>query len=122
MMEAQGIYRPAYNKYLEMVDAGHAPEAAAHMAGTLLPAFRTYCEASENLLLFNARNAAKLSDDVAKSSEHTTTTTILGGLIALAFGALVGSSMVGGIRKVISGITEQLNSGADQTAAAAGQV
>ncbi|HEY5227881.1 MAG TPA: methyl-accepting chemotaxis protein [Opitutaceae bacterium] len=122
MMEQQGIYRPAYDRYVAMVDAGQKPEAEAFMAATLLPAYRNYSAASENLLLFNAKNAAGLSADVARNSEHTTSATIWGGLVALAIAMGIGYYMIGGIKAVVSGITEQLNSGADQTAAAAGQV
>jgi methyl-accepting chemotaxis protein len=122
MIEEQGVYRPAYDKYVQMVDAGQKSEAAAYMAATVLPAYRNYASASENLVTFNTKNAAALSSQVAMSSEHSARSTVWGCLVALAIGLWIGSFLVGAIKKVISGITEQLNSGADQTAAAAGQV
>jgi methyl-accepting chemotaxis protein len=122
MIDAQKVYRPARQKYIDLIDSGKLPEAGAYMASTFLPAYNNYSEASGNLLTFNARTAAALSADVAASSEHTTSATILGGFIAIAIGIGIGYFMIRAIKRVVSSITDQLNSGADQTAAAAGQV
>ncbi|HZZ18653.1 MAG TPA: methyl-accepting chemotaxis protein [Opitutaceae bacterium] len=122
MITDQAVYRPARQKYIEMVDAGHKSEAAAFMASTLLPAFRNYSASSEELMNFNARNGASISADVASSSDHTTWATIWGALVTLVVSVGIGYYMIVGIRRVVASITEQLSSGADQTAAAAGQV
>jgi methyl-accepting chemotaxis protein len=119
---AKAEYRPNREKYMQLIDAGQKTEAAAFMASTLRPSHRDYAAASDSILAFNASNAAAIAADVAASSDHTTTMTIWGGIVAGLIGIGIGAYMVADIKRVVSVITEQLSSGADQTSAAAGQV
>jgi len=119
---AQGGYRAARQRYMDIVDSGSASDAAAYMGQSLLPAYRAYIDASEDILNYNARNCATISADVADSASHAAWATIWGAALTGVVSLAVGYYMIGGIKKVVARITEQLSSGADQTAAAAGQV
>jgi methyl-accepting chemotaxis protein len=122
LTSAQGVFRPAEQKYIQLVDAGHLPEASAYLTATLLPAYRTYSEASEGVLNFNARNGDAISADVEAGAVHTTSTVVMGSAVAIILSIVVGYIFVTGINRIVSSIAEQLGGGADQTAAAAGQV
>jgi len=122
MVATENSYRPARDKYLQLVDAGQKDEAATYLNGTLLPAYLVYAAASEELLDFNAKNGTALAADVASSADHTTTTLIWGAGVVLVLGLGIGYVILTSINKVVAGIARQLTAGADQTAAASSQV
>jgi methyl-accepting chemotaxis protein len=119
--KARDAYRPARQRYRELVDAKD-PGARTYLTDTLFPLYRDYAAAAEALLEYNAKNGDATGDAIAAASVATTTTLLALSLVALGTGLTLSFLTNRSIVRVLGSVTHQLDLGANQTASAAGQV
>ncbi len=121
LVAARNDYRTSRVKYLELLDSGSA-EALNYFHETAYPHYRTYASAAEALLAYNSKNGDTLSTAIDGSASATTKAIAILAGIALISGIALSTFVIRGVNKVLGTVSQQLEAGADQTAAAAGQV
>lgn len=119
--KARDAYRPAREKFHELVDAD-SPEAKAYFVENLFPLYRSYATATEALLAYNSNNGDRLSTEIDSSAAATTKAVLTLTVGALIAGIAASLYTIRGTNKVLGSVAHQLELGADQTASAAGQV
>jgi methyl-accepting chemotaxis protein len=96
--------------------------AVAALALHSLGGIRQDAAALQAALDPNSRNAASLAASVAQGASEAASTLVWGGLAVAALGTALGWLTLRSINRVVTDITEQLDTGAGQTASAAEQV
>jgi methyl-accepting chemotaxis protein len=119
---AQSTYLPDQQQYLHLLDLGQAAQAASFLNQRLFPGYHAVSDATDDLLQYNASRANTLAAAAAAEAERTRTLMIEGTLISCLIAVAIGYGLVRGLTTILSGVTRQLSSNADQTAAAAAQV
>jgi len=111
----------ARSRFFELIESDPV-QAAAYVETAVVPAYTAYSKAGDALLKYNANQgvavAKKINEDVVSSIRLLTITLI----IALAAGIILSAFNIRSILKVLSGVSDNLHAGAQQTTAAATQV
>jgi methyl-accepting chemotaxis protein len=122
MQTARGTYLSGRNRYVALMDAGKADEAARLLKDVIHPANDAYENAIENLFNYNAGNGHTLADDITSRSVRTTTLVIVAACVAFVLGAAIGTILIRSTNRALRGVTLQLAAGSEQTTAAASEV
>jgi methyl-accepting chemotaxis protein len=121
MLAARTAYREARTQYFDLVKAGDA-KAEAHFHEVVFEQYRTYASAAEEIMAYNAGNGDKLGVRIDASATRATTLIVIFSAIALVAGVVLSAIVIRGTNKVLGGVAQQLEAGANQTVAAASQV
>jgi len=115
-------YAADEKRYAQLVESGPAADAAAFLVGTLLPDYRAEAAAAAELERAGDLSIATDAASAVANAERTRTLmytgTLIAGVITIGIGYLIIRSLNGALGR----ITHKLSTGADETAAAAGQV
>ena len=114
--------RAIRDNYLKLVDGGKDAEASSLLTSSLFPSYQEYNSQASVVFNYNARNGATVASGISANTTSTVRIIVTVTLTALAFGILVGFFIILTTNRALSAITGQLDSGADQNAAAARQV
>jgi methyl-accepting chemotaxis protein len=115
-------YKDTRDTYFKLGEEGKESEAAALLANSLYPTYEDFIKAAKELFDLNARNGDEVSNAISDNTTSTTHIIITVTLAALAFGVAIGFFIILTTNKALNAITLQLDSSADQNAAASGQV
>jgi methyl-accepting chemotaxis protein len=109
-------------EFMRLVDAGKEAEAAAYVISTLYPTYLEYGNQAALIFNYNAKDGDTVATSISANTISTTRIIATVTLAALAFGLSVGFVIILTTNRALNAITRQLDSGADQNAAASQQV
>jgi methyl-accepting chemotaxis protein len=115
-------YRQTRGAYLKLSDAGKVEEADHFLHTELMSVFQSYINQSQAIFDFNALNGGHLALHIDQLARTANRAVIWISGAALVFAGVFGFFIIRSTNRALGSITEQIRSGADHTASAAGQV
>ncbi len=109
------------NRYIELVETDH-DQALVLASGGLRDAYTAYAKQGDLVFDHNVQQARESGDSLANEVATDIRVVLIAGILALAIGIAGAVLLVIGLNRVLKRISASLAEGAEQVAAAAGQV
>lgn len=119
---ARDKYSAVRDKYMQAVDAGDSATATTIMNEQLRPAYLAYTGAGDKMLAFHKAEGESDSDTIVNSSSFMSRASLIGSGVGLALGLGLAWWISTSIKKRLSSLSETLENGSVQVAAASKQV